>query len=434
MFTLSSICNIRNPQCDAEAWRAWRDPGTAATMQTQGEATMQCAARLTVLSMLIGATASHAAGAESNAAGPSVASQDAPFTFKLGGRVMWDADSYDGAQSADGNRRFNTELRRARLETSGTLLTDFSYVFDVNINDQSADKDAEVFAAGLKYTGWRHVDLFIGRDKEPFGLEEMTSSKAISSIERNYFTDATDADAQPHFGVRLDGKSGPLGWSVGAFNPNGNPQDSDGSDRYALTGRVFGAPLLDGDRVLHLGAGYTDRRLDEAQPAAGFGIRVAKTGDRLGSREIVIDDDRQAGIEVLFLNGPWSLQGEAFRRDMTGAAGGPDGVVRHYYLQATWTVTGETRGYRAGQGIPGIIVPEGPRGALELVAKIDDIEFDVDGEADQTVSGYLIGANWYANKHVKVMLNVIRVNTDEIVESGLDDDATVIAARLQVAI
>lgn len=362
--------------------------------------------------------------------GVQIASDDGQYRFKLGGRVMWDADSFDGAlnRGNDGDRRFNSDLRRARLELSGNFHPDLSFVFDVNVNDGT-----EVHAAGLEYSGWRFANVFVGRSKEPFGLEELVSSKAISTIERNYFSEATDADSQSHFGVLLSGMAGQVGWAAGLFNPDGNPRNEDGGDRLAFTGRVFGAPLLneDEDRVLHLGAAFTDRNLDDAEELRGFGLDIAETGGELDSTSILADEDRQLGLEALYLNGPFSLQAEAFRRELPGAAGGPDGEVNHQYLQATWTVTGESRGYKAGDGVPGMIRPEGRRGALELVAKVDNISFEVDGRPDQDVMGWLAGANWYPNRHVKLMANVIRVESDDVVAPGEQDDATVISARVQ---
>ena len=367
--------------------------------------------------------------------GLDVTSDDGVYSFSLGGRVMWDVDSFDGAlnRGNGGQRRLNSDLRRARVEMSGSGPSNFEYRLEVNVNDDGASSDAEIHAAGVSYTGWEFADLFVGRTKEPFGLEELTSSKAISSIERNYFTEATDADSQPHFGVRLDGVAGPVGWSLGVFNPNGNPQNDDGSDRIATSLRVFGTPIADDRRILHLGAAATDRGLDDPEPANGFKLDIAEAGGQLDSSAIVIDDDRQFGLEALYLQGPFSLQGEVFRRDMEGAAGGPDGQVDHQYLQATWTLTGESRGYKAAAGIPDMIKPTGRRGAVELVAKADWIRFEVDGQTDQEVQGYLLGANWYPTAHIKLMANVIRVTSDGVVGPAEDDDATVFSARVQVA-
>ena len=360
--------------------------------------------------------------------GIEIASEDGSYRLKLGARVMWDTDSFDGAlnRDHDGDWRFNSGLRRARVEMSGNLSEDFEFVFDVNVQD-----DAEVHAAGIEYTGWRFVNVFVGRTKEPFGLEELTSSKALTTIERNYFNEATDVDSQPHFGVLLNGRAAGIGWSAGIFSPEGNPQRSDGGDRLAFTGRLFGAPIRTDERVLHLGAAYTDRNVDQPLEETGFALDIAENGGELDSASILIDEDRQVGLEALFIQGPVSLQAEAFRRQMSGAAGGPDGQVDQQYVQASWTLTGESRGYEAHEGIPNMIQPTGRRGAVELVAKVDWIRFDVDGAPDQEVEGLLIGANWYATRHVKLMANVIRVSSDRVVAPGEDDDATVFSTRVQ---
>jgi len=370
--------------------------------------------------------------AVSSSGGLTAASADGEHTFRLGGRLMWDADSFDGVlnPASDGERRFNSQLRRARIELSGKVPGDLNWVFDVNYFD---DGDAEIHAAGLRYSGWDLADVFIGRDKEPFGLEELASSKAISTMRRNFFTDATDVDSQSHYGLRLDGKAGPLGWSAGIFNPSGNPATDDGGDRLAFTGRLFGAPLNDDGRVLHVGAAFTDRNLDEPQLENGFRLRVAESGERLPSAALIAREDRQAGVEALYLDGPLSLQGEYFWRDLPGAGGEPDGEVHSHYVQATWTLTGESRGYKAASGVPGMISPAGERGAIELVAKAERIEFDLDGSRAQKARAYIAGANWYANRNVKLMLNLTHVDTSALAAPGEDDAGFAISARLQVA-
>jgi phosphate-selective porin OprO/OprP len=148
----------------------------------------------------------------------------------------------------------------------------------------------------------------------------------------------------------------------------------------------------------------------------------------------MIDEDRQGGLEALYLEGPLSIQAEAFRRDLSGPPGEPDAQVDHQYLQITWAVTGESRGYKRSQGIPDMIRPAGRRGAIELVAKVDRIQFDVDdGRSDEEVQGVLVGANWYPNRHVKLMVNVIRVSSDNVVDTAQDDNATVVSTRVQFA-
>ncbi len=371
----------------------------------------------------------------STESGFQISSSDGAFSFKLGGRIMWDADSFDGVlnRSNDGSRRLSTDLRRSRLELGGTAYDAWKFKFDIDIKDKLGGSNAHLHTVGVGYTGLKTFDVFIGRTKEPFGLEELTSSKSISSIERNYFTEATDTDSQPEFGIRLDSKGSGLGWSIGLFNPAGNLKKSDGGDRIALTGRWFGALIDTDSTTLHLGIAVTDRNIDQPIQQKGFALDIAESGGKLDSSSLTIDSDRQWGVEGLYISGPFSLQSEVFVKKVGGANGGPSGDVHHYYSQATYSLTGERRGYNAKSGIADIIKPSADGWAVELVGKLDHIELDIDGAPTEVVSGYLAGLNLYPNKNVKLMLNVIRVTSEKIATANDDDAATVISTRLQLA-
>lgn len=383
--------------------------------------------------LIAGMLAATLASAPALGAGFTYQSPDGDYTLELGGRMHWDTDSFDGVlnREFDGARRFNTQLRRARLELSGTVKQDFEWVFDVNVNEGTTGRTAEFHALGVKYTGFGLFDIFVGRDKEPFGLEELISSNAITSIERAYFAEATEADSQPHHGVRLDGQAGPVRWSAGVFSPYDRPRRRDGGDRLALTGRVFGAPVAGPERTLHLGLALTDRRLDGPVSQRGFALDIAESGGELDASRLDVRNDRQALAEFLYLQGPWSLQAEVFRKRMDGAGDGPDGEVDAYYVQGSWTITGESRGYRPATGVAGGIKPAGPRGAVELVAKYDRIRFAADDRPDETVDGWLAGVNWYVNEHLRMMLNYIRVDSDGLTAPGDDRTADVVSTRLQ---
>ena len=380
---------------------------------------------------------------QANANGPAVStkggiqitSSNSAFSFKLGGRVMWDIDSFDGVlnRSNGGSRRLSADLRRSRLELSASAYDDWKFKFDVDIKDKPGGSNAQLHTVGVGYTGLGGFDIFVGRTKEPFGLEELTSSKSISSIERNYYTEATDTDSQPQFGIRLDGKDSNVGWSVGLFNPVGGPKKDNGGDRIAFTGRLFGAPINTGSKTLHLGIAVTDRNIDQPLQHTGFGLDIAESGGKLDSSSLTIDSDRQWGLEGLYISGPFSLQSEVFAKKVGGANGGPDGNVQHYYAQATYSLTGERRGYKAKSGIADIVKPSADGWAIELVGKWDHIELDIDGVPTEEVSGYLAGLNLYPNKNVKLMLNVIRVTSENIAVNNDDNAATVISTRLQFA-
>ena len=161
---------------------------------------------------------------------------------------------------------------------------------------------------------------------------------------------------------------------------------------------------------------------------------IAKSGGKLDSSTLSIDSDRQWGLEGLYISGPLSLQSEFFVKNTSGADGGPGANVRHYYAQATYSLTGERRGYKAKSGVADIIKPISDGLAIELVCKLDHIEFDMGCTSTEAVSGYLAGLNLYPNRNLKLMLNLIRVNSNNIAAEADDDAATVISIRLQLAL
>ncbi|MFQ5644115.1 MAG: OprO/OprP family phosphate-selective porin, partial [Thiogranum sp.] len=109
--------------------------------------------------------------------GLKVSSGDGGFKFQLGGRAMIDAAFYDKDKTRLGN---GAELRRARLFAKGTVYHDWFYKAQVDFAGNSTSlKDFY-----LGYSGFDSGKVKIGHFKEPFSLEELTSSKYITFMER----------------------------------------------------------------------------------------------------------------------------------------------------------------------------------------------------------------------------------------------------------
>ena len=97
---------------------------------------------------------------------------------------MYDYDSFDGmwneATSGDDDTASESEFRRTRVTLKGTSGKSWAYKMTIDI-EGNEDGGAEIDTAYLAYKGL----LMVGRFKAPFGLEELTSSKWISTIERS---------------------------------------------------------------------------------------------------------------------------------------------------------------------------------------------------------------------------------------------------------
>ena len=288
--------------------------------------------------------------------GLSVKTVDGDYSVKLGGRLMYD---YDHTETNGVTTKDAFEVRRARLFVSGRV-RNWAYKMQFNIGNGQGGEPEDLYA---RYSGFgRQANMTIGRQKEPFGLEALISSKDLSILERNALTEA-HAPAR-NYGVQLSGQSGDITYGVGVF------QD-DGSDNTALTGRVTYSPIKTKTRVVHVGAAYSHRS----------------------------SDVERRGLEFAAVRGPFHFQSEYVTAEDSGA--GSDA----FYMQAGWVVTGESRPYKDG-GFKRV-GPRGDRGAVEVAVRYVDGDGKYRDEGLGTTDGtsWGIGLNYYMTGNVRLGLS-----------------------------
>ena len=126
-----------------------------------------------------------------------------------------------------------------------------------------------------------------------------------------------------------------------------------------VAGRAAWVPVNTDGQVIHLGVsasretpdGTTDGRgIDtapgarlRARPEAGLAARLIDSGNLAPTDHI----DRR-GLEGLWIDGPWSLQGEYLDASVKLAQGRPDYDASGFYVFGSWVVTGESRPYSGG--------------------------------------------------------------------------------------
>jgi len=110
---------------------------------------------------------------------------DKNFKLKMGGRLMYDLgwiSQSGGHLETYGDIGDYGEARRARFYTSGTIYGNTFFKLEVDFAGGDADlKDAYVGVKDLPYV---HM-VQVGHITEPFSLEELTSNKYITFIERS---------------------------------------------------------------------------------------------------------------------------------------------------------------------------------------------------------------------------------------------------------
>ena len=199
---------------------------------------------------------------------PVVKEKDGAFTIEdakgnnsiqLTGRIHLDyrhnnldmySTDYNDRDSATGADNF--ELRRARLGVKGKFAKDFKYEIIGNLPGT-----ATVDVAYFDYAKYKEATLRVGKFKQPFNLEEQTSSNNIDFMERSYVNALAPAKK---IGVMLNGEpvTG-FTYALSGFQMNDTEQDSK-NDKMSYAGRStvnFGELLGNKTMVAHIGlAGF----------------------------------------------------------------------------------------------------------------------------------------------------------------------------------
>lgn len=321
------------------------------------------------------------------------------------------------------------ELRRARLGLSGRIDDDWRYKIEYDFAGGSATAK-DVY---LAYTGFGSGTLTVGHFKIPFGLENLTSSNNISQVERS-LTTAAFAHGR-RLGVGFNG--GGERW-YGAFMVYADAIDSparisDGGEDVGAGGRLTFNPVRSERQMVHLGFALSREKLNgEGLASVRFRTRPESrpTGVRLIDTDSIeaADELGQLGLEAAWQSGPYSIQGEWNQGSVDRGNGLENVDFDGWYVSGSWILTGESRGYWSGKF--GGVTPAGEGGAWELVARYSSLDLDDGPIAGGEQRNWTLGANWYANSHVRLMANYINVRSSR---QDVADDPGIFLLRAQVA-
>lgn len=364
---------------------------------------------------------------------PKIESADGNYSFQPFGRVHFDASHFDDDAS---DRASNGNLRRARLGFKGKLGEDFKYKTQVDF----AEEGVALKDVSLTYTGLDAADIKLGHHKPSFGFENNTSSNYIMTMERSTATNAFTRSEI--IGANLLGGGEKWSWGLGVFNEDGGNSDTGDDEDISVDGRLTTnvLALIDDktDNVLHLGAGISHRRPTgnvrfRARPV-GDGANIIDTGNFAA-----VDSVNVYNAELGAVFGPLTFQGEYFGTEVNRNGGNSDANFDGYFAQAGWFITGEQRSYKASTGKFGRVKPSNPFdlknggiGAWEVVGAyantdLNDAGAGITGGEAETLT---LGVNWHLTNHIRLMGNVVAIDTDDNA-SVANDDPTLYNMRAQ---
>ncbi|MDH3508718.1 MAG: OprO/OprP family phosphate-selective porin [Gammaproteobacteria bacterium] len=352
-------------------------------------------------------------------AGLSVRSADGLYAFEIGARLHADFASHSGDSDTGVEATDGTELRRARIELSGMIQGDWRWVAETDL----ADDDVSVKDFWLRYQGFDRIRLTVGHQKQPYSLALEMSANDIPFIERSIANDLIVPFVDRAIGIRADAWGANWFAAGGLYGESVSPGSS-GDEGWGFAGRYVFAPIIAADRVLHLALRGAYR--EPADAASSIQIRDETT--HVSSLSIVdtgvltgVDSVTLFGPEIAYVKGRFSLVSE-YNRASVKRAGASDLGFSSWHLDATWSLTGESRAaiYRIDDGEFKRLTPArnfrrgaGARGAWELTARYASIDLNDDGVTGGREETFTAGANWYVNPSVRLLFAWTRILTTD---------------------
>ena len=354
------------------------------------------------------------------------------FELRIGSLLQVDYRYFNYGGDVDPNEnRF--DIRRARLLLTGHLYRRFFYKFQYQFAGAGSRRllDAYVDTRVLPF-----ISLRVGQFKEPFSLEQVTSSKNIFFAERSMgylLTPLRDVGLMAHASLWKDR----IYYGVGIFNGDGLDDSVGGdSDSPEFTGRLvyapfknMGIPIWNG---LQIGGSYSYAKADRNNVkvvvmTSGltpfFEINSAKKFNII--REV--NARTRYGAELAWAYGPLLLWGEYINLQFSDVKTSDSQFninLEDHYGSLLWMITGEEPTLKNGkiQAIrPLRNLGEGGWGALGLAFRYDN--FDAGDSAYKYLidpktyvreaTAYTIAVNWYLNPYIRLLLNATRTNFDQ---------------------
>jgi phosphate-selective porin OprO/OprP len=264
----------------------------------------------------------------------------------------------------------------------------------------------------------------MGHFKEPFSLDELTSSKYITFMERalpNAFAPSRNTGFMLHK-VTADER---MTTAIGVFRDTDNYGEDADDGGYNITGRVTALPIYEnkGANLLHIGTAYSHRKPDDsysfaASPEAHLADDFVDTGSIAG------DCVELWGLEAAWVNGPFSLQSEYIIAN-AGRFTGSDVHFDGYYVQASYFLTGEHRNYKTSEAAFSRIKPKenynaaDGSGAWEVKARYSGLDLSDSDITGGELNNISAGLNWYLNPNTKIMWDYVHADKDDVGQADM---------------
>jgi phosphate-selective porin OprO/OprP len=320
---------------------------------------------------------------------PLFEDKDAGWSFKPRGRIQYDAGyvSNPNDNIITRNLGFNTRVRRFRLGFEGTMPGGFGFKAEADFANAAVSFGDVILSYAPKDKPYNFI---IGNHETWNGLEQISSSRFLSFVERAAFDDAFVNTRRIGVSAGLINKAGDMRLNAGLFTAH---SIDGGFDNDGWIGAVHGvySPVM-GSNQLHFGANYQHREFQSNNGATvsnsvgapstnqlaryrarpftqttdvrfvDTGNYAAKGDDIFGLEFAGIFKSLHVAAEGQYLKSKAYRAGDTFDGDdpldffgsatgipaTTALVSGGNPSFWGGYLEAGYFLTGETRGYKGG--------------------------------------------------------------------------------------
>ncbi len=351
--------------------------------------------------------------------------QDFAKKTKWGGRLMIDAVHYKYGDI----KQSGLEIRRARFFSKGHVAENLSYKLQIDFaGGKPAFKDVYIRCNQVPYIGGT---LTFGNQTDPLSLEQNTSSKYITFMERA-LPSALFHKRSAGIGYSNQGLLyGKLGFQATFLYSLGSTIKAIDLSPYAriATVKLSAIPLKTKDHVFYAGLGYSTRTIDNS---IGFKIHPES---HLTPTVISTTLEKVSKYDLFNIDFAWvihalSVQGEYLSGKYKNETGTFNGSS--WYAMVSYFLTGERRNFKNGASGFSRIHPKhnfepakGHWGAWEFALRYSNMDLSSINAA-ANINDLSAGINLYLNPYARMMYNFI-LDMD-----GTDNDRSIHQMRFQL--
>ena len=347
--------------------------------------------------------------------------KDQSFQTRIGGRVQTDLKIFGSGYPEDND----FDIRRARLVMEGKLFTYFGYKLQAEFEGSSSNRLVDAY---MNYNYFPYLRFQIGQFKEPFSLENLTSSNYLIFNERSmayWLTPPRDVGFMLFGSIFQDS----INYGVGIFNGDGRDATRRSQkDDKQITTRVVAKPLhftgISFLKGLQIGGSFSYARLDTSDLNIAIktpGLTEFFTVNSRAKFHIIQDVDHREryGIELSYTYGPLLVMGEYVQNDyydvLLSSGEYFDFDLSAWYVSTLFMITGEEPSLEGG--VLKRIVPKKPFniaergwGAWGIGFRYQQFEGDpivydklvVRGNSVRRANAFTIALNWYLNSMMRI--------------------------------